>query len=483
MHPALAADLFQPLEFGKAAAVAVVVWLPVEYEPALTVLMAGLASLTAGVWMARKYDPPTIGRYGKYALSTAVAAALIAGAVSLAFPDHYLSTAVMRIYPLGTQGTDPGTGERLRNLCADALSRSSLAEMIQRPALSLYRPERSRHPMEQVVQRMRADLRIQPVDLPLNHGGDAPLAFSIAFEYTDRFKAQAVAREFVGKLMEQNVMLERELNRSSDPGSIVLEMVDPPSDPITPQSPNRFAIAGLAFAAGLPLGLILAWTTLPTVRPAPYIKMALGGAAAGAVLALAISFSIPNRYVSSATVRVHPPADSGPAGAKAVARTAEFLQQRVQDLVSAATLTEIARRPAIDLYPAERDRPNTELVRIMRERDMRLQSVDVLPASGRTVSLQISFEHTDPLKARLAVMAIVDKLIETRNTPFDYQTDLTSREAGAPLEVSDGATLPEKPSMPNRLNIAGVGLVGGLCLGPVAMLLLRRRRQAPEFPA
>src|ERR1043166_7463200 len=76
-------------------------------------------------------------------------------------PETYRSSAVMRITP----SNDPKqiTGEAasrpvpewVTRLQQRILSRSSLAEMIQRPALDLYREQRAREPLEQILENMR----------------------------------------------------------------------------------------------------------------------------------------------------------------------------------------------------------------------------------------------------------------------------------------------------------------------------------------
>ena len=72
------------------------------------------------------------------------------------------------------------------------LSRGSLAELIQRPSLDLYRKERPSYPLEDVIQDMRSKAIQNPAggSLPAGQGRVAS-AFTISFSYPDRFKAQA----------------------------------------------------------------------------------------------------------------------------------------------------------------------------------------------------------------------------------------------------------------------------------------------------
>ena len=97
--------------------------------------------------------------------------------------------------------------QRLQQMQQEILSRGSLSELIQRPSLDLYRKERARYPMEDVIQDMRNKyIRLQTVDV--GRGGAS--AFTISFSYPDRFKAQAVVRELVTKFTEQNVRVQHD---------------------------------------------------------------------------------------------------------------------------------------------------------------------------------------------------------------------------------------------------------------------------------
>jgi len=99
--------------------------------------------------------------------------------------------------------------QRLTSMQQDILSRGSLSELIQRPSLDLYRKERQRYPLEDVIQEMRNRIRIQALDVSGGGQGRVASAFTISFPYPDRFKAQAVVRELVAKFTESNVTVQR----------------------------------------------------------------------------------------------------------------------------------------------------------------------------------------------------------------------------------------------------------------------------------
>jgi polysaccharide chain length determinant protein (PEP-CTERM system associated) len=156
-------------------------------------------------------------RYRSWIIGPTFAGLVIATVVAFFWPDTYISTAVMRITPQQVPDSlVPSTitsqmADRLQQMETEILSRTSLAEIIQKPSLDLYKKERTRVPMEDIVQDMRnKSIRITPLtDVPTTGGRHLASAFAISFMYTDRYKAQAVVRELVTKFMEQNYTVQR----------------------------------------------------------------------------------------------------------------------------------------------------------------------------------------------------------------------------------------------------------------------------------
>ena len=92
--------------------------------------------------------------------------------VAFLWPDTFVSQAVMRITPqqisdrLVPTVVNMQMQQRLQQMQQEILSRGSLAELIQRPSLDLYRKERARYPMEDVIQDMRNKaINIQTVEV------------------------------------------------------------------------------------------------------------------------------------------------------------------------------------------------------------------------------------------------------------------------------------------------------------------------------
>jgi hypothetical protein len=437
---------------------AIAIPLDVDLVP-FAALGAAAASCVAA-YIHRDRDAWRPVPYVKSALAAAACTGIIAGLVSFVFPERYVSHAVLRAYqlsPLGIPGPDTtgAVAERLHRMHVEVYSRNSFAELIQRPSLDLYREERRRHPLEDIIQDMRRAIRIEPTT-------SARRTYTISFEYTDRFKAQAVVRELVTKYMEVNAFSERNAGRPERglPGSIVMEVVDPASDPQTAVSPNRALIAGIGFAAGLPLGLLIAFLRRrPPGQARAMLRFATATGAVGALLAAAISYAIPSRYVSTATLRLRPAN-----GADAPDRLgAEQVHQRMIEVLSRSSLAELIQRPELNLYRGERARrPLEDVIARVREHDLRIESVDVGPLAGTTSAFTIAFEYNDADKAHLVVQSLVSKFVE-------------GGVIAPSLEVLDPPSVPSLPASPPRLSIAGGGLLVGLILGPIAESLRRRQ--------
>ncbi|HXK01406.1 MAG TPA: hypothetical protein VMS37_03325 [Verrucomicrobiae bacterium] len=154
-------------------------------------------------------------RYRSWLIGPMFGGLVVAVVVAFMWPDTFVSTAVMRITPpqiserLMPTVLNMQMAQRLSQMQQEILSRNSLAELIQRPALDLYRKERQRYPLEDVIQDMRNKaIKIQAVDVSGGQGRVAS-AFTISFAYIDRFKAQAVVRELVARFMEANATVQK----------------------------------------------------------------------------------------------------------------------------------------------------------------------------------------------------------------------------------------------------------------------------------
>src|ERR1017187_6886711 len=174
------------------------------------------------------------------------------------------------------------------------------------------------------------------------------------------------------------------------------------------------------------------------ITAATFVKLGAAAAILGAVAAGAISFTLPRRYVSTAVMRFTPQAVPAGTAWQIEYMASRNLEQNLQNILSRSSLTEMIQRIGLDLY-REDLRPWEDVIQDMRNRDLRFER-------RRPRDFRISFEYPDRLKAQAVVR------------------ELTARFIGS-AEVLTPASLPEKPSRPDRLAITGIGLGVGLVLG------------------
>jgi uncharacterized protein involved in exopolysaccharide biosynthesis len=318
------------------------------------------------------------------AAAFALAGAVVAGVIAARTADTFVSTTVMKVTTRQTPGAF------LRVATSDVLSRHALFEIIQQN--DLYQDDRKRLPLEDIVQSMRNRyIRIVPVP----RGGEG--VFAVSFQDPDPHKAQRVTADIANRLLDAS--------KGGRAGS--LEILDPASLPQQPAEPHlRAVIVAIGLAAGLIVGFLVLG-----VRRWPLV--AACGAAAAAV-ALAFAFAIPDRWVSSAVLRMEPAGDY-----------AELLRE---------TLAQV---------------PPDCAIRTMQN-------------GG---AFMITCRHADRFQAQADVRKVVTRMVEQNVT--------LARLPHHNLEVLDPASFPEQPASPNRLVISALGLFAGLLAGTV--VLWRRR--------
>ena len=150
-------------------------------------------------------------RYRSWIIGPMFAGLVVSVVVAFFWPDTYVSTAVMTITPQQVSQnlvhSDVATqmGMRLQEMETEILSRSSLSDLIV--YLDLYKKERTQKPLEDIVQDMRNKaIQVKSYEPTASGTENRVQAFTISFSYTDRYKAQQVVRELIGKFEEQNLI-------------------------------------------------------------------------------------------------------------------------------------------------------------------------------------------------------------------------------------------------------------------------------------
>jgi uncharacterized protein involved in exopolysaccharide biosynthesis len=177
----------------------------------------------------------------KLATALGIGCALLCAAGSFLLPERYTSTAVIHL-----DSKDPAAAAiRAGRLIAVVQSNANLDFIAKQFRLF---PNSVDAPT-----KMREHLSIQSIQ--------NSTAFTITFDYDDRFVAQKVVQEVVSRLIDEAIRArvdesEREGAEGLRRGE-TLELLDPASLPLNPHFPNRAMIAGTGLCAGVALAVAL----------------------------------------------------------------------------------------------------------------------------------------------------------------------------------------------------------------------------------
>jgi LPS O-antigen subunit length determinant protein (WzzB/FepE family) len=158
------------------------------------------------------------------------------------------ATLLMTPAPPTAQDVTPQLNEMVQREQERVLSGTKLATIITDPRMDLYSDERKNTPLEDVIDEMRRNIRIEYARLPGKHSK----AFNILFNYPDKLKAQRTVNALISAFEYQNMEMQRgEQDRLH---GYVLEVMDPASLPVSPAGPDRVKFA----LFGCLLGFLLA---------------------------------------------------------------------------------------------------------------------------------------------------------------------------------------------------------------------------------
>lgn len=148
------------------------------------------------------------------------AALVISVVVAFLWPDTYVSVATIRVVPpqvpenFVPANTNSDVQGRVNSLIQGILSRATLTNIIN--THNLYKRERERLPLDDVIENMRLyDIKccplLQTANTQRSERTQYP-AFQIGFAYNNRFIAQKVTTDLVARFLEENV---REVSRQT----------------------------------------------------------------------------------------------------------------------------------------------------------------------------------------------------------------------------------------------------------------------------
>ena len=124
------------------------------------------------------------------------------------YPDSYTSQAVVKIVPqqvpqnMVQSAINQQMSDRINSMAQTILSRTVLTTIIN--TFGLYTRERSRMPIEDVIEQMKKNVQILPVASPTASADRIP-AFAVTFSYANRIMAQRVVQDLVSRFIDENI--------------------------------------------------------------------------------------------------------------------------------------------------------------------------------------------------------------------------------------------------------------------------------------
>ncbi len=124
------------------------------------------------------------------------------------YPDSYSSQAVIKIVPqqvpqnMVQSAINQQMSDRINSMAQTIMSRTVLTTIIN--SFGLYQRERSRMPIEDVIEQMKKNISISPVASSTGTADRIP-AFAVSFSYENRLLAQRVVQDLVSRFIDENI--------------------------------------------------------------------------------------------------------------------------------------------------------------------------------------------------------------------------------------------------------------------------------------
>ncbi len=157
-------------------------------------------------------------RHIGWILGPAFAGLVISIVVAFLIPNTYVSTAELEITPaqvsdaLVPAAVTQQLTDRIISMENQILSRTSLSQIIQDPKLDLYRRERAKAPLDDVIDEMQKNVHVELRGLDAS--GRHASAFRISFSYPDRMKAHDTVAMLVTKFTNANQTAQRQVQQT-----------------------------------------------------------------------------------------------------------------------------------------------------------------------------------------------------------------------------------------------------------------------------
>lgn len=466
-------------------------------------------------------------RYKAWIIGPMFAGLVIGVVVAFLLPNRYVSNAVIRVLPppVPEKYVPPNVtsaiSDRFTEMAQSVTSRSTLATLVT--TYDLYPQKRKRMPVEDIVEGMTKDLEIRPFQ-PLGQQSrryEGAAAFRVAFTYENRFLAQKVVTDVVGRIINEHLRMRAsqstmtttflreqweqarkeldELEKKVTNFRVANQGRLPEQAQFNAQQMGsaqmRLSSLNSAISSINQEKLVLE-AQLRSLKQEtealrrPSVPAVAGGGEAFAIARNERIAELEKRIVSieSALNTMRQQLTENHPDIKTAQSTLASLKSRRDEMVAeeesrlqklAAEAKANPGRPAV-VDPATMSKIRATDAAIeqveaqIKARDLRLQelSQEVQNVDRRMALYQQRMEATPvgeqeyaQLVREVALAKIRYEDLTRKKEQSETATDLENRNQGETMEILESASLPQTPVSPNRLAVVGIATALGCVLG------------------
>ena len=463
-------------------------------------------------------------RHSAWIFGPMFAGLVISVVAAFLWPDTFISGAQIRVIPpqiserMVPSNINTDMSQRINSMAQNIMSRATLTNIIQ--TYGLYPKDVKRLPIEDIIEEMRnKHIKIGEVRAMggASSGGDKKIygAFNLTFAYDNRYIAQKVCQELVGKFLSENS--RESLSQNENATNFLKEELETARKKLESIESNWTAFK-IAYSGRTPEDRQSNLSTLQSIET----RMQSNNAAMSRVNQEKMMLETQQRVVRDRLASAKNPTES-PITAAAVEKRNEKLLEKEREIQLLENNLIQAREHYTDVHPdvkrydgmltlAKRQRDaivkddlsaklleakappkdapkkapvmsreaqdleatDIQLVALMKAKEIDLDefSKEVKRLNDMAKSFQSRLDSTPVSDQKFQELSRdYDQAkrnytdMSEKKTISERATIITGRKQGETLEMLDPASLPLTPTDPNRYMIIGGGTAAGLLLG------------------
>ena len=435
--------------------------------------------------------PTLVGCVGAYLFSRTLANQYTSHTLVLVeeqeVPDSYVKSVVTG-----------DIGQRLGTMQEQILSRTRLQPIIEK--FGLFRNDKGKVAMEDLVDRMRKDISIAPIQsLVSTKAGELP-GFAIGFTANDPRLAQEVCAEITSMFIEENVHLRTQSAEGTT--NFLKTELDQAKSNLDAQDAKladfkRKYIGALPGNEQADMNMLASFTSQLDAVTSQLNRAEQDKAYEDSLLAQQLSAwetsqksggpggedtleqQLTNLQGQLVTTQAHYTVDH-PEVVKLKEDIAALEKKIEENAAHAKGKTVQAPEPSNRTEPPEMQQLRFQIhqaevfIREKTREQARLKQQLNTYQARLSMSPGVEQQYKELTRDYQTALEFYNELL-TKRSQSEMATSLERRQQGEQFRVMDAADLPEKPSFPNRPAFAGGGLAAGLALGIGITLLIEAR--------